>query len=172
MKENHVTIVQDNGAVYELREPRALRLFFRIVGIALAVMGALISLVTPFIGVAALIFGCLLVFLVPRKISVVKKFKSFSGSPLSGCSTFGEWHEKVHRGAAQSDRFERAAHQPMSLLDYRENGVASIVGSSGATYTTTLDYCSCEDFAKRGKPCKHIYFLAIQMGFDSSGFYN
>ena len=172
MKENHVTIVQDNGAVYELREPRALRMFCRIFGGVLCAEGVLLFLVSPVGGVVSVALGVFLVVFLPKRLKPSKKFKSFSGSPLSGCSTFGEWHENVHRGAAQSDRFERAANQPMSLLDYRENGVASIVGSSGTTYTTTLDYCSCEDFAKRGKPCKHIYFLAIQMGFDSNGFYN
>lgn len=171
MKGNHATVVQ-NGAVYELREPRALRLFCRVFGGVLCVEGVLLLLVSPVGGAVSAALGVFLVVLLPKRLKPSKKFKSFSGSPLSGCSTFGEWNEKVHRGAAQSDRFERAAHQPMALLDYRENGVASVCGASGKTYTTTLDYCSCEDFAKRGKPCKHIYFLAIQMGFDSEGFYN
>ena len=37
---------------------------------------------------------------------------------------------------------------------------------------TALDYCSCPDFDKRSKPCKHIYFLALQMGYTSDDFYS
>lgn len=49
---------------------------------------------------------------------------------------------------------------------------ASMNGSHGAVYKVTLDNCTCEDFKKRGIPCKHMYRLALQFGllmdFDSS----
>ena len=87
--------------------------------------------------------------------------------------SFGEWNEKVHRGAAQSDRFEKASHECLGLISYDvDTGTAEVSGSTGTKYTTTLDYCSCPDFEKRSKPCKHIYVLALQMGYTSEDFYN
>lgn len=89
-----------------------------------------------------------------------------------GCS-FGSWNEKVHRGVSQSDRFEKAQHQCIGLLDFNvDTGFAKISGSKGSEYLTSLDFCSCPDFEKRSKPCKHIYFLAIQMGYSDSEFYS
>ena len=36
---------------------------------------------------------------------------------------------------------------------------------SGKEYTTTLENCTCTDFAKRGPaPCKHMYRLAAEVG--------
>ena len=87
--------------------------------------------------------------------------------------SFGEWNEKVHRGAAQSDRFEKPGHEGLGLISYDvDSGTAKISGSTGTEYTTALDYCSCPDFDKRSKPCKHIYFLALQMGYTSDDFYS
>lgn len=87
--------------------------------------------------------------------------------------SFGSWNEKVHRGVAQSDRFEKAVHEPIALLDFDvDRGLAKISGSSGTEYSTDLDWCSCPDFDKRSKPCKHIYFLALQMGYTSDDFYS
>lgn len=40
----------------------------------------------------------------------------------------------------------------------------AITGSSGDVYKTTLNSCSCFDFASRGLPCKHIYRFAIDHG--------
>ena len=36
--------------------------------------------------------------------------------------------------------------------------------SSGRSYRTTLDECTCPDFAMRNMPCKHIYRLAMELG--------
>lgn len=35
-----------------------------------------------------------------------------------------------------------------------------------AKYTTSLHNCTCPDFRKRKKPCKHMYYLAMQLGCD------
>ena len=40
---------------------------------------------------------------------------------------------------------------------------ATFAGSTGGTYVTTLTKCTCPDFQKRHVPCKHMYFLAMQM---------
>ena len=171
MKENGKTgIVEENGVVYRWEKSRAFSDFCRVAGVVLMVLGALLALALPPVGILFVVLGALFFF----KISKHRK-KVLVSMPmvLAGRSTFGEWNEKVHRGAAQSDRFERARHECMALTGYNSGtGVATVDSSSGKTYTTTLDYCSCEDFQKRSKPCKHIYFLATQMGYTSEDFYN
>lgn len=42
---------------------------------------------------------------------------------------------------------------------------ASVRGSKGQIYTTTLSNCSCPDFQMRKRPCKHMYKLAQHLGF-------
>ena len=144
------TVITENGAVYQLSDPSALRLVYRIVGVALILMGA-----------------------VPKKIQPAKKFLRFTGTPCAGNCTFGHWDPKVHTGQAQLERFEKAVHQPMAILSYNaQNGFAEIKGSGSDTYMTSLDECTCPDFDKRSKPCKHIYFLALQMGYTSDDFYS
>lgn len=36
-----------------------------------------------------------------------------------------------------------------------------VTGSSGDTYTTNINSCTCFDFVGRGLPCKHIYRFAM-----------
>ena len=45
---------------------------------------------------------------------------------------------------------------------------ASIRGSSGNVYRTTLSDCTCPDFQFRHTPCKHMYYLACDMGLLST----
>lgn len=44
--------------------------------------------------------------------------------------------------------------------------IGTFVGSEGDLYTTTLDECSCVDFARNGyvQPCKHMIRLAMELG--------
>ena len=41
------TVITENGAVYQLSDPGALRLVYRIVGVALILMGAVLTLICP-----------------------------------------------------------------------------------------------------------------------------
>lgn len=167
------TVITENGAVYQLSNPKGERLFYKIVGVFLIVAGVVLTLALPLAGVLFALAGLALVFWLPKKIQQKKTFLSFSGSPCAGCHTFGHWDPKVHAGQPQLERFEKAAHQPMAVLSYNsENGFAEIRGSGSDSYMTSLDECSCPDFDKRGRPCKHIYFLAIQMGYTSDDFYS
>ena len=47
----------------------------------------------------------------------------------------------------------------------KESAVAIFAGSGGNLYDTTLDKCSCPDFAINGfsQPCKHMIRLAMEM---------
>lgn len=165
------TVITENGAVYQLSDPAALRMVYRILGVVLVVLGLLLALVSP-AGVAFAALGVVLAVWLPKMVQPTKKFLRFSGTPCAGKHTFGHWDPKVHAGQAQLERFEKAAHQPMAILSYNsESGVAEIRGSGSDSYMTSLDECTCPDFDKRSKPCKHIYFLALQMGYTSDDFY-
>ena len=67
------TVITENGAVYQLSDPSALRLVYRIVGVALILMGAVLTLISP-AGVAFAALGVALVFWLPKKIQPAKKF--------------------------------------------------------------------------------------------------
>lgn len=171
-KKNNSTVVE-NGAVYQVSNPGTRRVLSRIAGVVLALEGAVLALAAPVAGVVLVAIGVALVAWLPKRIQPKKKFLSFSGQPCAGNHTFGKWNAKVHDGQAQVDRFEKAAHQPMAIRTYNaETGFAEIQGSGSDSYLTGLDECTCPDFDKRGRPCKHIYFLAIQMGYTSDDFYN
>lgn len=166
------TVITENGAVYQLSDPTALRMVYRILGVVLVVLGLLLALVSA-VGVAFAALGVVVAVWLPKKVQPAKKFLRFSGTPCAGNHTFGHWNPKVHAGQAQLERFEKAAHQPMVILSYNaQNGFAEIKGSGSDTYMTSLDECTCPDFDKRSRPCKHIYFLAMQMGYTSDDFYS
>lgn len=54
------------------------------------------------------------------------------------------------------------------LIDKTEC-VGKFEGSSGH-HTTTLESCSCIDFNRRKKPCKHMYRLAFELGIMNSDY--
>lgn len=172
-KSKHSTVVTENGAVYQLSNPQGKRILSRVVGVILALEGVTLALASPVAGVALIAIGLALVLWLPKRIQPKKTFLRFDGKPCAGCHTFGSWNAKVHDGQAQLERFEKAAHQPMAILSYNsQTGFAEVQGSGSGSYMTSLDECTCPDFDKRGRPCKHIYFLAIQMGYTSDDFYN
>ena len=167
------TTVVENGAVYQLTNPGFQRGLCRFLGVILAGQGILLFALSAVLGAVVLVIGSALVVWVPKRIQPKKKFLRFDAKPCAGCHTFGSWNAKVHAGQAQVDRFEKASHQPMDILSYNAGtGFAEIQGSGSDSYLTSLDECTCPDFDKRGRPCKHIYFLAIQMGYTSDDFYN
>lgn len=167
--------ISESGLVhieYAPDKSRFFRFFCKVMGVALMVMGALLAIAIPIAGIIFIALGALAFF----GLSKYKDQKILSiDDPryYAGGSTFGEWHESVHRGVSQGERFERASNQEMELLSYNdETGCGLVRGSSGKIYPLSANFCACEDFKKRGKPCKHIYFLAIKMGYSSDDFYS
>lgn len=76
--------------------------------------------------------------------------------------------ELEHTKPSQRQRWERALKDCslVKMLD-AEQGVALIKGRRGGEYVASLLNCSCPDFQKRMKPCKHMYLLASHFGlFD------
>lgn len=155
-----VTIAQGTAQItQEETKSQAYILLLRCVGILLMFTIILIPL-----GIA--------IFRAAPKVKTVNVLK-ISSQRYTGGSTFGKWHPKVHRGAAQRDRFERSGHEYMELRGYNDQtGFGEIYSSSDHTYITSLDDCSCPDFEKRSQPCKHIYFLARKMGYTDDDFYS
>lgn len=77
---------------------------------------------------------------------------------------FGKWID-VNDSPDQIKRLtsaKKSACTPLSVS--REDGTGIFSGSHG-TYTTTLESCTCVDFARRKLPCKHMFRLAIELGF-------
>ena len=54
---------------------------------------------------------------------------------------------------------------PLSVNTYNKTGVFS--SSSSGTYSVTTTSCTCPDFIKRRKPCKHMYRLLDELGLYS-----
>lgn len=77
------------------------------------------------------------------------------------------WHswDESSVSEEQSRRLERARNGELTpvWVDTRI-ALASFVGGDSKKYHTSLKKCSCPDFKKRGVPCKHMYYLADQMG--------
>lgn len=79
--------------------------------------------------------------------------------------TFGNWTENLHNDQAQQKRMVSAqsANATPSCVD-KDCQTAIFPGSGAVPYSTTLNSCTCVDFARRRLPCKHIYRLAIELG--------
>lgn len=76
--------------------------------------------------------------------------------------------ELEHDKPSQRQRWERALKDCslVKMLD-AEQGVALVKGRRGGEYVASLLNCSCSDFQKRMRPCKHMYLLAYNLGvFD------
>ena len=87
---------------------------------------------------------------------------------LSLQSVWDEWDESVHHKKGQYTRFHKALCDEITVVNRRYP--ATVQGSTGTLYCTSLSTCSCPDFEKRGLPCKHIYRLALDRGIISKTF--
>lgn len=102
----------------------------------------------------------------PAPLPVGERPVNYSGGP-----TFGSWDTSIHLAAGQLQRFGRAFYGSFPIKQGRR-GAAKITGSKGNIYTVTLDRCNCPDFQGRGLPCKHIYALALSLGYTADDFYS
>ena len=67
------------------------------------------------------------------------------------------------------NRLLRARSEPLSILRQRFMGERCISADvyneqTDSTYRVTSESCDCEDFKKRGQPCKHMIYLALKTG--------
>jgi len=78
---------------------------------------------------------------------------------------FEIWGPDVHSEPDQVKRRlngEKIKSEAITLDAEAQSAV--IAGSEAEPYEVTLSECSCFDFASRGKPCKHMYRLADELG--------
>lgn len=66
--------------------------------------------------------------------------------------------DSLHKGEDQLKRIKSALKLKMDSVDF-ETQTGHI-----KDYDVSLDRCTCMDFGRRRKPCKHIYRLAIELG--------
>ena len=86
----------------------------------------------------------------------------------SAAEAWAVW-DGCHDYKPQKDRQARArCGELMPNSIDREQKVATFIGGHNDSYTTTLLGCTCPDFAERGKPCKHMYWLAHELGLDDA----
>lgn len=79
--------------------------------------------------------------------------------------TFGNWPEDIHATAEQQKRLESAkSPKTTPICIEKESKEGIFPGRGSSDYHTTLEFCTCVDFARRKLPCKHIYRLAIELG--------
>lgn len=75
--------------------------------------------------------------------------------------------DSCHDQYPQQERMKRAAGGELTLDVFSpEAKCATFIGRNGGRYNTTLIGCTCPDFADRGLPCKHVYWLAQQLGLE------
>lgn len=87
---------------------------------------------------------------------------------------FGTWEIPEDEYIEEVKRYESAratgaksviaSNYDFAGLD--EAGVATVYGSGGSPYECSLESCDCADFERRGYPCKHMIFLALNLGVD------
>ncbi|MDD3040526.1 SWIM zinc finger family protein [Bacteroides sp.] len=90
-------------------------------------------------------------------------------------STFGrchiiknwsDWDNSIHSDDSQIDRQGRSMTYPFTFDVDKHTKTARFSSTSILPfYETTLTSCTCEDFQSRKLPCKHIYRLAVELGY-------
>ena len=76
--------------------------------------------------------------------------------------SFGKWDEHIHQLPEQQDRIIRA-RSATTTPDSVDKESKTAVFKAGK-YQVTLDSCTCVDFSRTRRPCKHIYRLAMELG--------
>jgi len=72
-------------------------------------------------------------------------------------------NDEIHNTVDQIKRFEKSTDKKTKMVSFdAETQSAEFEGSDCSIYNTTLDGCTCVDFAMRGLPCKHMYKLATE----------
>jgi len=70
-----------------------------------------------------------------------------------------------HDTPSQQKRMRRAKKPAFTLVSLDRDLAAAVI-QDDHRYRTTLTYCSCSDYQKRHLPCKHMYFLARELGLQ------
>lgn len=77
----------------------------------------------------------------------------------------GTWPVSLFSDPEQMKRVGRALHsQKMKIVSFdSQTKEYEVMGEHGEVYTIQHGQCSCMDFRTRGLPCKHMYFVGINI---------
>ena len=76
------------------------------------------------------------------------------------------WDINIHEQEAQIERQGRSIHYPFTFTINEVEEVGRFSSTSVLPYyDTSLSSCTCVDFQERKLPCKHIYRLAVELGY-------
>lgn len=124
-----------------------------VLGIVMAIADASELPVSGAFGVA-IIYILLAAFLLRKEIRYFMTPADQVWSRWNNCAT----------SEAQRIRMGRALSGQLTVGKLDERGKCALfVGGRGKKYRTTLERCTCPDFAERGVPCKHMYKLADEL---------
>lgn len=77
-----------------------------------------------------------------------------------------DWDYSLHSDNPQIERQGRSMTYPFTFeIDKQAQAARFSSTSIHPYYDTTLSSCTCDDFQTRGLPCKHIYRLAVELGY-------
>lgn len=77
-----------------------------------------------------------------------------------------DWDINIHEQEAQIERQGRSIHYPFTFTIDKAKKVGRFSSTSVLPYyDTSLSSCTCFDFQERKLPCKHIYRLAVELGY-------
>jgi len=125
--------------------------------------------------VAVILSVVILCYTTKKKNAELKELRQLQRKPYEKLAAdfarvgWPAWGYTAHCLDGQYDRIQRAINsRQMSLLSYdKESHSAVVQGERGALYKMDAQGCSCPDFAKRGLPCKHMYFAVMEIPEDS-----
>ncbi len=80
---------------------------------------------------------------------------------------WGNWSEPQLKNEEQFSRLKKSISDKMKLVNIDRIGKSGLVLGS-AMYEVNGKGCTCTDFATRRMPCKHMYFLALNLANDDS----
>lgn len=77
-----------------------------------------------------------------------------------------DWDSSIHEQPEQIARQGRSMTYPFTFTIDDDSKIGIFSSTSDLPYyTTALFCCACYDFQKRQLPCKHIYRLAVELGY-------
>ena len=95
MKDEKSTTFEQGGAIYTRSVSKSFRLLCHVLGAVLVVLGVLLALAFPPVGIVLVILGLLVFFKLSKREEI--KFVSFARPTLAGCG-FGRQRGRSFRG--------------------------------------------------------------------------
>lgn len=106
---------------------------------------------------AIIVIAIIIIFLIYNQ--------NLATSALKSDRIFVKFEDSIHNDSEQQIRMQRALQEDLRFKKITENKYGgTIIGSSGKTYSVSLRHCTCPDYHKRQKPCKHMYRFVLDSG--------